>query len=68
MVRHSELDAVVQRLAQFQDFMQSQLGMRMDFGACTFQAPPSAPSPPPPPPPQEHHQQVGMDPARSPQQ
>ncbi|KAK9083168.1 hypothetical protein Scep_029639 [Stephania cephalantha] len=43
----------------------SQLGMRMDFGASTFQAPPPLP---PPPPPQEHHQQVGMDPARSPQQ
>ncbi|KAK9149307.1 hypothetical protein Scep_008064 [Stephania cephalantha] len=39
----------------------SQLGMRMDFGANTSQAPP-------PPPPQEHHQQVGMDPACSPQQ
>ncbi|KAK9148475.1 hypothetical protein Scep_007232 [Stephania cephalantha] len=36
MVRYSELDAVVQRLAQFESFMQSQLGMRMDFGASTF--------------------------------
>ncbi|KAK9113608.1 hypothetical protein Syun_020405 [Stephania yunnanensis] len=61
MVRRSELDAVVQRPAQFKAFMQSQLGMRMDFGASTFQAPPS-------PPPHEHHRQVGMDPAHSPQQ
>ncbi|KAK9158449.1 hypothetical protein Scep_005023 [Stephania cephalantha] len=61
MVRRSEFDAVVQRLAQFEAFVQSQLGMRMDFGANTSQAPP-------PPPPQEHHQQVGMDPACSPQQ
>ncbi|KAK9133265.1 hypothetical protein Scep_012793 [Stephania cephalantha] len=64
MGQHSELDAVVQRLAQFEAFVQSQLGMRMVFGASTFQAPPL---PPPPPPPQEHHQQVGMDLARSPQ-
>ncbi|KAK9169440.1 hypothetical protein Syun_001580 [Stephania yunnanensis] len=65
MVRRSELDAVVQRLAQFEAFVQSQSGMRMDFGASTFQAPP-----PPPPllPPQDHHQQVGMDPTRSTQQ
>ncbi|KAK9100656.1 hypothetical protein Scep_024086 [Stephania cephalantha] len=63
MVRHIELDAVVQRLAQFEAFVQSHLGMRMDFGASTFQAPP-----PPLPPPQKHHQQVGMDSARSPQQ
>ncbi|KAK9089512.1 hypothetical protein Scep_028594 [Stephania cephalantha] len=61
MVRRSELDAVVQRLAQFEAFVQSHLGMRMDFGASTFQAPP-------PPPPQEHHHQVWMDSARSPQQ
>ncbi|KAK9132680.1 hypothetical protein Scep_012208 [Stephania cephalantha] len=40
MVRRSEFDAVVQRLARFEVFMQSQLGMRMDFGANTFQAPP----------------------------
>ncbi|KAK9104944.1 hypothetical protein Scep_021788 [Stephania cephalantha] len=52
---------VVQRLAQFEAFVQSQLGMSIDFGANTSQAPP-------PPPPQEHHQQVGMDPACSPQQ
>ncbi|KAK9089228.1 hypothetical protein Scep_028310 [Stephania cephalantha] len=51
MMRRSELDAVVQRLAQFEAFLQSQLGMRMDFGASTFQAPPP---PPPPPPPHEH--------------
>ncbi|KAK9118942.1 hypothetical protein Scep_017035 [Stephania cephalantha] len=38
MVRRSELDAVVQRLAQFEAFLQSQLGMRMDFGASTIQA------------------------------
>ncbi|KAK9139763.1 hypothetical protein Scep_009444 [Stephania cephalantha] len=31
MVRRSELDAVVQRLAQFEAFVQSHLGMRMDF-------------------------------------
>ncbi|KAK9158096.1 hypothetical protein Scep_004670 [Stephania cephalantha] len=60
-VRRSEFDTVVQRLAQFEAFLQSQLGMRMDFGANTSQAPP-------PPPPQEHHQQVGMDPTCSPQQ
>ncbi|KAK9166570.1 hypothetical protein Scep_001761 [Stephania cephalantha] len=65
MVRRSELDAVVQRLAQFEAFVQSQLGMRMDFGASTFQAPPP---PPLSPPPQEHHQQVGMNPTCSPQQ
>ncbi|KAK9087096.1 hypothetical protein Syun_029490 [Stephania yunnanensis] len=35
MVRHSELDTVVQRLAQFEAFVQSQLGMRMDFSAST---------------------------------
>ncbi|KAK9118599.1 hypothetical protein Scep_016692 [Stephania cephalantha] len=50
-----QFDSNVQRLAQFEAFMQSQLGRRMDFGANTSQAPP-------PPPPQEHHQQVGMDP------
>ncbi|KAK9133475.1 hypothetical protein Scep_013003 [Stephania cephalantha] len=61
MVRHSEFDAVVQRLSHFEAFVLSQLGMRMDFGANTSQAPP-------PPPPQEHHEQVGMDPACSPQQ
>ncbi|KAK9158253.1 hypothetical protein Scep_004827 [Stephania cephalantha] len=65
MVQRSELNAVVQRLAQFEAFIESQLGMRMDFGASTFQAPPP---PPPPPPPLEHHHQVGMDPTRSPQQ
>ncbi|KAK9168955.1 hypothetical protein Syun_001095 [Stephania yunnanensis] len=37
MVQRSELDAVVQRLAQFEAFMQSQLGMRLDLGASTFQ-------------------------------
>ncbi|KAK9114651.1 hypothetical protein Syun_021448 [Stephania yunnanensis] len=58
MVRRSEFDAVVQRLAQFEAFVQSQSGMRMDFGANTSQAPP-------PSPPQEHHQQFGMDPACS---
>ncbi|KAK9166831.1 hypothetical protein Scep_002022 [Stephania cephalantha] len=68
MVWLSELDAVVQRLAQFEAFVQSQLGMRMDFRASTFQAPPPPPLPPPPPPPQEHHQQINMDSARSPQQ
>ncbi|KAK9101008.1 hypothetical protein Scep_024438 [Stephania cephalantha] len=52
MVRRSELDAVVQRLAQFEAFVQSQLEMCMDFRANTFQAPPP---PPPPPPPLEHH-------------
>ncbi|KAK9104606.1 hypothetical protein Scep_021450 [Stephania cephalantha] len=61
MVRRSEFDAIVQRLAQFEAFVQSQLEMRMDFGTNTSQAPP-------PPPPQEHHQQVRMDPACSPQQ
>ncbi|KAK9118791.1 hypothetical protein Scep_016884 [Stephania cephalantha] len=61
MVRRSEFDAVVQRLARFEAFVQSHLGMRMDFGAKTSQAPP-------PPPPQEHHQQVGMDIACSLQQ
>ncbi|KAK9148667.1 hypothetical protein Scep_007424 [Stephania cephalantha] len=61
MVRRSEFDAVVQRLVQFEAFMQSQLGMCMDFGVNTSQAPPS-------PPPQEHHQQVGMDPTCAPQQ
>ncbi|KAK9158378.1 hypothetical protein Scep_004952 [Stephania cephalantha] len=44
MVRRSEFDVVVQRLAQFEAFVQSQLGMRMDFGANTSHAPP----PPPP--------------------
>ncbi|KAK9083336.1 hypothetical protein Scep_029807 [Stephania cephalantha] len=63
MVQRSELDAVVQRLVQSEAFVQSQLGMRMDFSASTFQSPPP---PPPPPPPQEHHQPVGMDLARSP--
>ncbi|KAK9132497.1 hypothetical protein Scep_012025 [Stephania cephalantha] len=43
MVRRLEFDAVVQRLAQFEAFVQSQLGMRMDFGANTFQAPPPPP-------------------------
>ncbi|KAK9081033.1 hypothetical protein Syun_030713 [Stephania yunnanensis] len=62
MVRRSELDAVVKRLTQFEDFVQSQLGMRMDFGENIFQ------ETPPPPPPQEHHRQVGMDLARSPKQ
>ncbi|KAK9100410.1 hypothetical protein Scep_023840 [Stephania cephalantha] len=61
MVRRSEFDAVVQRLAQFEAFLQSQLGMRMDFGANTSQAPPL-------PPPLKHHMQVGMDPTCSPQQ
>ncbi|KAK9140600.1 hypothetical protein Scep_010281 [Stephania cephalantha] len=61
MVRRSEFDVVVQRLAQFEAFVQSQLGMCMDFSANTSQAPP-------PPPPQEHHQQLGMDPTCSPQQ
>ncbi|KAK9087185.1 hypothetical protein Syun_029579 [Stephania yunnanensis] len=61
MLRHSKLDGVVQRLAQFEAFVQSQLGMRMDFGASTFQELPPQPH-------QEHHQQVGMDPARSTQQ
>ncbi|KAK9132898.1 hypothetical protein Scep_012426 [Stephania cephalantha] len=60
MVRRSEFDAVVQRLAQFEAFVQSHLGMRMDFSANVSQAPP-------PPPPQEHHQQVRMDSACSPQ-
>ncbi|KAK9099006.1 hypothetical protein Syun_026051 [Stephania yunnanensis] len=50
MVQRSEFDAVVQRLAQFEAFVQSQLGMRMDFSVNTSQAPP-------PPPLQEHHQQ-----------
>ncbi|KAK9100027.1 hypothetical protein Scep_023457 [Stephania cephalantha] len=35
MVRRSEFDVVVQRLVQFEAFVQSQLGMRMDFGANT---------------------------------
>ncbi|KAK9157665.1 hypothetical protein Scep_004239 [Stephania cephalantha] len=48
IVRRSELDAVVQRLAQFEAFVQSQLGMRMDFGASTIQAPPPPPPLPPP--------------------
>ncbi|KAK9121722.1 hypothetical protein Syun_019339 [Stephania yunnanensis] len=61
MVRHSEFDAVVQGLAQLEAFVHNQLGMRMDFGANASKAPPL-------PPPQEHHQQVGMDPACSPQQ
>ncbi|KAK9132828.1 hypothetical protein Scep_012356 [Stephania cephalantha] len=52
MVQRLELDEVVQRLAQFAAFVQSQLGMRMDFRASTFQAPPP---PPPPLPLQEHH-------------
>ncbi|KAK9139529.1 hypothetical protein Scep_009210 [Stephania cephalantha] len=47
----------------FEAFVQSQLGMRMDFEANTSQAPP----PPPRQPSQEHHQKVGMDPTRSPQ-
>ncbi|KAK9121278.1 hypothetical protein Syun_018895 [Stephania yunnanensis] len=57
MVRRSKLDAVVQRLAQFEAFVHSQLGMRMDFGASTFQAPSLLSLP------KKHHQQVGMDPA-----
>ncbi|KAK9126269.1 hypothetical protein Scep_015115 [Stephania cephalantha] len=61
MVRRSECYAVVQRLVQFKAFIQSHLGIRMDFRASTSQAPP-------PPPHQEHHQLVGIDPARSPQQ
>ncbi|KAK9168911.1 hypothetical protein Syun_001051 [Stephania yunnanensis] len=61
MVRHSEFDVVVQRLVQFEAFVQSQLGMCMDFEASNFQAPPT-------PPPREHHQQVGMDSARLTQQ
>ncbi|KAK9166524.1 hypothetical protein Scep_001715 [Stephania cephalantha] len=61
MVRRSEFDAVVQRLVQLEAFVQSQLGMRMDFCANTSQAPP-------PPPPQEHHLQVRMDSTCSPQQ
>ncbi|KAK9148555.1 hypothetical protein Scep_007312 [Stephania cephalantha] len=61
IVRRSEFDAVVQRLAQFEAFVHSQLGMCMDFGVNTSQAPPL-------PPPQEHHQQVRMDPACAPQQ
>ncbi|KAK9163055.1 hypothetical protein Syun_003957 [Stephania yunnanensis] len=36
MVRHSKFDAVIQRLAQFEAFVQSQLGMRMDFKMSTF--------------------------------
>ncbi|KAK9112071.1 hypothetical protein Scep_019590 [Stephania cephalantha] len=44
MVRRSEFNAILQRLAQFEAFVKSQLGMRMDFGANTSQAPP----PPPP--------------------
>ncbi|KAK9166753.1 hypothetical protein Scep_001944 [Stephania cephalantha] len=59
MVRSSELDVVVQRLAQFEAYVQSQLGIRMEFGASTSQAPP-------PPPHQEHHQHLGMDSACSP--
>ncbi|KAK9128277.1 hypothetical protein Syun_017074 [Stephania yunnanensis] len=39
MVRRSEFDAVVQRLAQFEAFVHNQLGIRMDFGASTSQAP-----------------------------
>ncbi|KAK9087357.1 hypothetical protein Syun_029751 [Stephania yunnanensis] len=49
ILHRSEFDAVVQRFGQFEAFVQSQLGMRMDFGVNTFQAPPT-------PPPQEHHQ------------
>ncbi|KAK9132412.1 hypothetical protein Scep_011940 [Stephania cephalantha] len=44
MVRRSEFDAVVQRLAQFEAFVQSQLGMCMNFDANTSRTPP----PPPP--------------------
>ncbi|KAK9112219.1 hypothetical protein Scep_019738 [Stephania cephalantha] len=36
MVRSSELDAVVQRLKQFEAFVQSKLGMRMDFEQAPF--------------------------------
>ncbi|KAK9150534.1 hypothetical protein Syun_008843 [Stephania yunnanensis] len=61
MVWRLEFNAVVQRLVQFEAFVQSQLGIRMDFGANTSQASP-------PPPPQEHHQQVGKDTACSPQE
>ncbi|KAK9083886.1 hypothetical protein Scep_030357 [Stephania cephalantha] len=43
MVRHLELDAVVQRLAQFVAYLQSQLGIRMDFRASTSQALPPPP-------------------------
>ncbi|KAK9167160.1 hypothetical protein Scep_002351 [Stephania cephalantha] len=49
--------------SQFEAFVQSHLGMHMDFGVSTSQAPP-----PLPPSPQEHLQQVGMDPAHSPEQ
>ncbi|KAK9126476.1 hypothetical protein Scep_015322 [Stephania cephalantha] len=49
MVRRSEFDAVVQRLAQLEAFVQSQLGMRMDFGSehlsCTTTATTSRASP-----------------------
>ncbi|KAK9092593.1 hypothetical protein Syun_027504 [Stephania yunnanensis] len=61
MARRLELDAIVQRLAQFEAFAQSQLGMCMDFRASAFQAPPSLP-------PQEHHQQVGPAPSLQQQQ
>ncbi|KAK9094446.1 hypothetical protein Scep_025915 [Stephania cephalantha] len=36
MVQRSELDAVVQRLVQFEAFVQSQLGMRMDLKQAPF--------------------------------
>ncbi|KAK9169550.1 hypothetical protein Syun_001690 [Stephania yunnanensis] len=55
MVRRLELDAVVHMLAQFEAFMQRQLGKRMDFRASTYQAPP------PQLPPQKHHQQGVVD-------
>ncbi|KAK9140307.1 hypothetical protein Scep_009988 [Stephania cephalantha] len=60
---HDGVTYINSRSAQFhfEAFVQSHLGMRMDFGANTSHAPP-------PPPPQEHHQQIGMDPACSPQQ
>ncbi|KAK9148293.1 hypothetical protein Scep_007050 [Stephania cephalantha] len=65
MVRRLEFDAVVQWLIQFEAFVLSQLGMRMDFRVSTSRAPPSPP--PLPPPPQEHHQQVGMNSTHSPE-
>ncbi|KAK9114882.1 hypothetical protein Syun_021679 [Stephania yunnanensis] len=41
MVQRSKFDAIVQRLVQFEAFVQSQLGMRMDFEVSTSQAPPA---------------------------
>ncbi|KAK9148990.1 hypothetical protein Scep_007747 [Stephania cephalantha] len=46
MVRRSEFDAVIQKLAQFEAFVHNQLGMRMDFGMSTSQTPPPLPPPP----------------------